>query len=127
MFNAAAALTAIALVADAAPSPTGTWNMGLQGGHVVPVALVLKQDGHTLTGTISMPTQRVGERKDIELTGRFEGGVLTLSGAVDGAAEPIDIEGRVLEDGSLAGTLAMIAKETRRMEWTAERLKERKP
>ena len=30
---------------------TGTWNMGLQGGHVIPVALVLKQDGEALAGT----------------------------------------------------------------------------
>jgi hypothetical protein len=128
MFNLAAALLAITLVADAAPILTGTWNMGLQGGHVVPVALVLKQEGKTLTGTISMPTRHVGERTDIELTGQFESGVLKLSGAVDGAAEPttIDVEGRLQDDGSLAGTLAMIAKDTRRIEWTAERLKERK-
>jgi hypothetical protein len=128
MFNVAAALLAVALVADAAPTLTGTWNMGLQGGHAVPVALVLKQEGNTLTGTISMPTQHVGERKDIELTGQFESGVLKLSGAVDGAAEPttIDVEGRLQDDGSLAGTLAMIAKDTRRIDWTAERLKERK-
>jgi hypothetical protein len=128
MSNVAALFIAITLVADAAPTLTGTWNMGLQGGHVVPVALVLKQDGKTLTGTISMPTQHVGERKDIELTGQFEGGVLKLSGAVDGAAEPttIDVEGRLQDDGSLAGTLAMIAKDTHRVEWTAERLKERK-
>jgi len=129
MLNVAAAVIAIALAADSAPSLTGTWNMGLQGGHVVPVALVLKQEGKTLTGTISMPTQHVGERKDIELTGEFDGGVLKLSGAVDGAAEPttIDVEGRLQDDGSLAGTLSMIAKETRRIECTAERLKERKP
>jgi len=130
MFNVVAlVIAAVALVADAAPALTGTWNMGLQGGHVVPVALVLKQEGKTLTGTISMPTQHVGERKDIELSGQFENGVLTLSGAVDGAAEPttIEVEGRLQDDGSLAGTLAMIAKETRRVEWTAERLKERKP
>ena len=38
---------------------TGTWNMGLQGGHVIPVALVLKQDGDSLTGVVSMPTQRI--------------------------------------------------------------------
>ena len=128
MLNVAAALLAITLVADAAPTLTGTWNMGLQGGHVVPVALVLKQEGKTLTGTISMPTQHVGERKDIELTGQFESGVLKLSGAVDGAAEPttIDVDGRLQDDGSLAGTLAMIARDTRRIEWTAERLKERK-
>jgi hypothetical protein len=128
MFNVAAALIAIVLAADAAPTLTGTWNMGLQGGHVVPVALVLKQAGTSLTGTISMPTQGVGERKDVELTGQFEGGVLKLSGAVDGAAEPttIDVEGRLQDDGSLAGTLAMIAKDVHKIEWTAERLKERK-
>ncbi len=52
-----------------APSLTGTWNMGLQGGHVIPVALVLKQDGATLTGTISMPTQRIGTTVDVALKG----------------------------------------------------------
>jgi hypothetical protein len=130
MFNvAASSIAAIVLVADAAPTLTGPWNMGLQGGHVVPVALVLKQEGKTLTGTISMPTQHIGERKDIELTGQFDSGVLTLAGAVDGAAEPttIEVEGRLRDDGSLAGTLAMIAKDTHHVEWTAERLKERKP
>src|SRR3954469_21000537 len=113
MFNAAAVLLAITLVADAAPTLTGTWNMGLQGGHVVPVALVLKQEGNTLTGTISMPTQHVGERKDIELTGQFESGVLKLAGANGGAAEPtrIAVEGRLQGDGSRAGTLAMVAKD----------------
>ncbi len=38
-------------------SLTGTWNMGLQGGHVIPVALVLKQEGTTLSGTVALPTQ----------------------------------------------------------------------
>ena len=129
MVKILAALIAITLAADTTPNLTGTWNMGLQGGHVVPVALVLKQDGATLTGTVAMPTQHVGERKEIELKGRFEGGTMKLSGAVDGAAEPttIEIEGTLQEDGSMEGTLAMIAKETRRVPWTAERLKERKP
>ena len=36
-----AAVLALTL-ADSAPNITGTWNMGVQGGHVVPVALVLK-------------------------------------------------------------------------------------
>ena len=56
--------TALAVVALAAglaaqhgkaesTSLTGTWNMGLQGGHVIPVALVLKQDGEALTGVVS--------------------------------------------------------------------------
>jgi hypothetical protein len=128
MLKILAALFAITLAADAAPNLTGTWNMGLQGGHVVPVALVLKQDGKTVTGTIAMPTQHVGERKEIELKGEVEAGALKIAGVVDGAAEPttIEVEGKLQDDGSLEGTLAMIAKETRRVPWTAERLKERK-
>jgi hypothetical protein len=123
-----AAVAALA-VADAAPTVTGTWQMGLQGGHVVPVALVLKQDGKTVTGTIALPTQHVGERKEVELTGEFEAGALKLAGDVDGAVEPtrVEIEGKLLEDGTMEGSFALIAKDAHRGTWTAERLKERKP
>src|SRR3954469_8853780 len=71
---------------------TGTWNMGLQGGHVIPVALVLKQDGDTLTGTISMPTQKIGQTVDVALKGEIAHGAYTLAGAVEGAKEPTTIE-----------------------------------
>jgi len=122
------ALAALA-IADGAANVTGTWNMGLQAGHVVPIALVLKQDGKAVTGTILLPTQHVGERKEVELKGEFDAGALKISGQVEGAVDPttIEIEGTLQEDGSMEGTVAMIAKETRRMPWTAERLKERKP
>ena len=122
-----AALAALTLAAGT-PDLTGTWVMGLQGGHVVPVALVLTQDGAMLTGTIAMPTQHVGERKEVELKGEFNAGTLKLSGVVEGAAEPttIEIEGKLVDDGSLEGTLAMVGRETHRAPWTAERLKERK-
>ena len=49
----------IALAAEA-PTVTGTWNMGLQGDHVIPTALVLKQQDKTVTGTIALPTQNIG-------------------------------------------------------------------
>src|SRR5262249_14346153 len=89
----------------------------------------LKQDGNTVSGTVAMPTQHVGERKEIELKGEFAAGVLKISGVVEGAADPttIEIEGTLQEDGSMEGTLAMIGKETRRVPWTAERWKERRP
>src|SRR6266852_8068725 len=78
------------------PTLTGTWNMGLQGGHVIPVALVLKQDGATLTGTISIPTQRAGQRQhetvDVALKGGLANGAFTLTGAVEGAKDPTTIE-----------------------------------
>ena len=59
MIAAFAAVLALAAPAPAqekkateAPNVTGTWNMGLQGEHVVPVALTLEQKGTTVTGAI---------------------------------------------------------------------------
>src|SRR4051812_18158136 len=92
-----------------ATSLTGTWNMGLQGGHVIPVALVLTQDGEALTGTISMPTQNIGQTVDVALKGAIVKGELTLSGDVEAAKDPttIAITGRLNEEGVLEGTVTM--------------------
>jgi len=113
-----------------AKSLTGTWNMGLQGGHVIPVALVLKQDGESLTGTISMPTQRIGNTVDVALKGEIAHGAFTLTGAVENAKEPttLEIAGKLNDEGMLEGTLTMVGGDAshRGMPYTAERLKERK-
>jgi hypothetical protein len=109
---------------------TGTWNMGLQGGHVIPVALVLTQDGEALTGVISMPTQKIGQTVDVALKGTLASGAFTLSGAVDEAKEPttIEITGKLNDEGMLEGRVAMggSAGPHGDMAYTAERLKERK-
>jgi hypothetical protein len=113
---------------------TGTWNMGLQGGHVIPVALVLQQEGAALTGTIAMPTQRAGQRQhdtvDVALKGGLANGAFTLTGAVEGAKDPttIEIKGRLNEEGMLEGRIVITGAEGPHgdMPYTAERLKERK-
>ncbi len=107
------------------PNITGTWNMGLQGDHVIPTALVLKQDGKRLTGTIHLPTSRNGDRVEIPLTGDIADGAFTIAGDVPGAAQPTTIElaGKVNDDGSLEGT---VTTPHGKLPWTAERLKERK-
>jgi hypothetical protein len=64
---------------------TGTWNMGLQGGHVIPVALVLEQKGTLLTGTLTMPTQNAGQTVDVALKGEFANAALSIAGTVEGA------------------------------------------
>ena len=130
------ALTALAAGLSAqhgkmdAPSLTGTWNMGLEGGHVIPVALVLEQDGDALTGTISMPTQRAGSTVDVALKGAIAKGAFTLSGTVEGAKEPttIEISGKLNDEGMLAGNVTMSGRGEGHegMPYTAERLKERK-
>ena len=112
------------------PSLTGTWNMGLEGDHVIPVALVLKQDGEALSGTIAMPTSRAGNTVDVALKGAISKGSFTLSGTVEGAKEPttIDISGQLNDEGMLAGKLTMGGRGEGHhdMPYTAERLKERK-
>ena len=112
-----------------APSLTGTWNMGLQGGHVIPVALVLEQNGEALTGTVSMPTQRIGQTVDVALKGDFAHGSFTLSGTVEGSKEPVtlEIKGKLNDEGLLEGTVTMGGRGEghRDMPYTAERLKER--
>ena len=113
-----------------APSLTGTWNMGLEGAHVIPVALVLKQDGEALTGTISMPTQRAGNTVDVALKGGIASGAFTLTGTVEGAKDPttIEIKGKLNDEGMLEGRVVMTGAQGPHgdMPYTAERLKERK-
>lgn len=119
---------AMALAADTS-TVTGTWNMGLQGDHVIPTALVLKQQGTKVTGTFALPTQNIGQRVEVELTGDFVDRTLELSGAVENAADPttVAISGTLKDDGSLEGTLSLRAhNRNHSVPWTAERLKERK-
>src|SRR3954447_1042181 len=115
--------------ADAA-NLTGTWNMGLEGGHVIPVALVLKQEGDILTGTISMPTQRVGQTVDVPLNGTVTNGALALSGTVEGAKDSttLEIKGKLNDEGIIEGRVVMSGASGPHgdMPYTAERLKERK-
>ena len=114
----------------AEPGLTGTWNMGLQGGHVIPVALVLKQDGEALTGTVSMPTQQIGHTVDVALKGEIANGAFTLAGSVEGAKDPttIEIKGKLNDEGMLEGRVVMSGATGPHgdMPYTAERLKERK-
>jgi hypothetical protein len=130
LFAVIALTAALSAQKKADPGLTGTWNMGLEGGHVIPVALVLKQDGDTLTGTISLPTQRNGQTVDVALKGTATGGSLQLSGTVEGAKEPttIEITGRLNDDGIIEGHVGMSGASAPHgeMPYTAERLKERK-
>ena len=124
-----AALLAIAFTAADPKTVTGTWNMGLQGDHVIPTALVLKQDDKKLTGTIALPTQDVGHRVEVDLSGEIVGGAFTLAGTVENAKEPtsLTISGALKDDGSLEGRLVMKSHgQDHDLPWTAERLKERK-
>ena len=120
-----AALLALISALASDPSVTGTWNMGLQGDHVIPVALVLKQDGTKVTGTIAMPTQHVGQRVEVEVSGEFVDMALTLSGTVESAKEPttITISGKLNDEGAIEGKVQMPHGS---VPFTAERLKERK-
>lgn len=133
------------------PSLSGTWNMSLVGDHVIPVALVLEQNGTALKGTFIL----MG--KDFPVTGELTGATFTLkgkgpafgrpagdhaagvsAGGTTSAAGPqpasptgvladMTINGTVNTDGDLAGEmLSKLEDRTGTIKWTAERLKERK-
>jgi hypothetical protein len=121
-----AALGLTLTTATETPNITGTWNMGLEAGHVVPVALVLKQDGQKLTGTIALPSRNSSERVEVKISGELTNRAFTLTGTYDHDNDPktLDITGKLLDDGTMEGTFFMA--DHGKMPWTAERLKERK-
>ena len=88
-----------------APSLTGTWNMGLEGDHVIPVALVLKQDGRRSPARSRCRPIAPAIRSMSPLKGEIADGAFTLSGTVEGAKEPttIDISGKLNDEGMLEG------------------------
>ena len=128
---------------DKAPASAiaGTWNLSLMADHVVPIALVLEQDGKKVTGTMML----MGT--DVPVEGEFIDGTLTLSAnatvlagpghaaepahAADAAGGPgpsplptrLALSARMQDDGTLAGEFA-----TPRgaMKLTGERFRERK-
>jgi hypothetical protein len=107
---------------DAAPTVSGVWQMNVQGDHVIPIGMELKQDGENVTGTILMPTQHIGQRKEISLEGKLVDGTLTLSGTAEGASEEtakLEIAAKLEKDGTMTGTLSV---GKHRAPWTAERL-----
>ncbi len=120
----AALITLVTAVSTAAePNLAGTWTLGVEGDHVVPMAMIVKQDGRKISGTIAMPINQHGDRRDIE----FEGEVTEtgFSFATKEGKPLLEFVGKANDDGSLAGTVTMGGAE-HTMNWTAERLKERK-
>jgi len=138
--------------AQAKPSSlAGTWNMSLIGDHVIPVALVLEQNGTALQGTFIM----MG--KDYPVAGELTGTKFALKGkgpafgrpagdhaagvaaggatpaagphraSPTGALADMTINGSVNANGDLAGEmLSKFEERTGTIKWTAERLRERK-
>lgn len=136
--------------AQAAATPasmTGTWTVSLIGDHVIPVALVLEQNGPALKGVFIM----MG--KEFPVTGETTGTTFTVSGkgpafgrgndhAAGAAAAPpagpqrpgpaaeladMTINGTADGDGGYAGEfISKMGDRRASMKWTAERLKERK-
>ena len=130
-------LLAVALTAGLAPrasaqqekkTPTvaGAWNLSLQGDHVVPVGMELKQEGTKVTGVILMPTQRIGERHELEMVGEFVDGTLKLASVPEPGNEStkLELSAKLDEDGVLTGSVANAAGHG--AQFTGERLKPRK-
>lgn len=120
-------VAAVALAAGAsaqqnrdAPNVSGVWQMNVQGDHVLPIGMELKQDGTNVTGTVLVPAHGSGPRKEVSLAGELAGHALTLSGDMDDAeGTKLEIAATLEKDGRLSGTLSAGAHSVR---WTGERL-----
>ena len=117
--NASAALAQHNETASA--SLSGEWKVSLYGGHVIPVGMVLIQDGDKVTGTLMM------WNGEIDLTGDFAGGKLTVSGVHtpnDGTPGGTrKVSATMQPDGTLVGTFGF--DDTHGMKLTAERFNAR--
>jgi hypothetical protein len=89
---------AMSAVAYAQQSVTGEWIMSVQG---MSLRLALVQRGETISGLLESP------HGEIQLTGSFSKGKLTLSG-VSTESHPVQFAGTAAlgADGSLAGSIS---------------------
>ncbi len=96
----AGVVEASAQTADVAGAWTFTVTTG-EAGTTTP-AVVLEQDGETLTGHYS--SENLGEA---DLTGRVSGSEITFTFSVDAVGQLVDVTytGTVDEDGEISGTL----------------------
>jgi len=105
-----------------AANVSGVWQMNVQGDHVLPIGMELKQDHAKVTGTILMPAHGSGRRREVPLAGELTDSALTLSGAADDTsadAATVEIAATLEKDGTMTGTLSV---GTHSVRWTAERL-----
>jgi uncharacterized protein (TIGR03066 family) len=120
---AVVALTLGASAQDKKSDPAtvaGVWQMSVQGDHVIPIGMELKQDGKDVTGIILMPTHN-GQRKEVSLKGEFAAGALELNVVESDAEETakLAISAKMQKDGTMSGTLST---GQHSVSWTGERL-----
>jgi hypothetical protein len=104
-----------------AANVAGTWQMSVMHDHAIPFGLEIKQNGAALTATLVTPAMHGGSRESIAFSGTLAEATVTLRNVddSDGKRKPVTIVGRLLDDGTMAGTLVGQMGE---MKWTAERL-----
>ncbi len=100
--SAATAASAQTSTASRAAQLVGTWNVAVQGDHVIPTALVITQAGDSLEGTLMLPGG------DVVLKGAVVDGLLTLTGSIASTqghmpAGPMTFKGTLGDDGRLTG------------------------
>ena len=95
----------------------GKWDMTIETPQgTLPGTLDLKLTGKKLTGTIS--SQMMGEQA---IDGSFTGGKIKFSIMMGGGQFSVDFDGKVKEDGTIQGTIALGP--MGEMKWTAEHVK----
>ncbi len=94
-------------------SIAGSWTLSASGGpHPITIRLVLEQDATNVTGTLENPHGG----SDFQVTGKFVGRKLTLTGA-DGT--DLELAGELKDDGTMAGMLSSTRGD---LPWIAKRV-----
>jgi hypothetical protein len=102
---------------DQPASVAGKWTLTVNESPHGPMAmgLTLEQKGNKVTGTFASP------HGNMAVHGAFVDGRLTLSTTEENADERITFDGRMKDDGTLAGYLSSQMGD---MAWTAKRVKD---
>jgi hypothetical protein len=103
------------VVTAAAPSLTGTWTMNVTGGPHgdATMGLTLQQDGTKVTGSFAS-----GHAADMPVSGEFKDGTLKLQTEADKDGNAVIFNGKLRDDGTLAGYISSPMGD---MKWTASR------
>lgn len=103
---------------QAAANVTGKWSLSIETPQgPMTVAMVLKQEGTKVTGTLA------GPQGETALEGQFVDGTLTFGISFEGSGGSMQLSftAKLAEDGSLAGVMSGPMGE---IPWTAVRVKE---
>jgi len=105
-------MVAFVIGSQPAADLSGKWNVAVTGHHNISAVLEMRQDGTKVAANFLIP-----DHGDLEMTGNFVDGKLTLTSDENAVAQ-LTLTGTLRENGSLSGS---VQGQMGEMSWTAAR------